>query len=329
MDRMADSMTEKLAGAVAEAVARAIKEPVMVALTEAMPTALEKAIPMVVKKMDLAVQKVVKESEVAQARCTNRVSAAAVSMLNTTAAQAKQAIDDQAQYGRRALDEHGENMMEELMDQMRVMMDERMGTLATTWEQRMVDTVLDTQREHMEETMSQVLAEACEVSGVTFGWKDLVTDPADQGSGGAQRADGPGGGAPAEGQEGRLEKTMVQEDYGLQRSGTEGTWEGNGLLEEGELGQTRVQSQFADNNIFGALDETGNSSRSRSRGDEAALEVVPVVSKARKGPDGKPAASEVVQPYATSDGGQMQLEELELSQSQTGAGAPSREEDFH
>jgi hypothetical protein len=329
MDRMADSLTEKLAGAVAEAVARAIKEPVMVALTEAMPTALEKALPMVVNKMDQAVQKVVKEAEIAQARCTNRVSAAAVAMLNTTAAQAKQAIDDQSQHGRRALDAHGESMMEELMDQMKVMMDERMGTLATTWEQRIADTVLDTQREHMEETMSQVFVQACQVSGVTFGWKDLATDSADKGSGGAQRADGPGGGAPVDGQVDHLEKTMVQEGYGLQRSGTEGTGEGDGLLEEGELEQAQERSQFADNNIYGALDEHSNSSKSRSRGDEAALEVVPVVSKAMKGPDGKPAATEVVQPYARSDGGQMQLEELDTSQSRTGAGSPPREGDFH
>ena len=160
---------------------------------------------------------------------------------------------------------------------------------------------------------------------MTFGWKDLATDSADKGSGGAQRADGLGGGAQVDGQVDHLEKTVLREGYGLQRSGAEGTGEGDGLLEEGELDQTQEQSQFADNNIYGALDEHSNTSRSRSRGDEEALEVVKVISKVMKGSDGKPTATVVVQPYARSDGGQMQLEELDMNQSRTGAGAPPRE----
>ena len=47
------------------------------------------------------------------------------------------------------------------------------------------------------------------------------------------------------------------------------------------------------------------------------------------GPDGKPAATEVVQPYAESDRGQMQLAELETSQPRAGSEAASRDRDFH
>lgn len=196
-------------------------------------------------------------------------------------------------------------MMEALMEQMEAMMDERMGTLAITWEQRMVETVIDTQREHMEETVSQVLKDSCENTGVTFGWKDTVTDPAGQGSGGTQRADcsgrgGQGQGASAEDREDPLEKTMVQVGFGTQRPGEERTGGEDDDMEEGEPAQDVTQSQFADSNIFASLDER-NTSKSRSRGEESAQDEVAVVSKAMRCPDGSPAATVVVQPSSGSE----------------------------
>ena len=239
------------------------------------------------------------------------------------------------EHGRNALNAHCESLMEDMMDKMSVRLDEHMGLLASTWEQRMVDTVLDTQKEHMEEVMTNVLQTACELSGATFGWKEQQGDApgGSEGDGGGnapQQGEGKGrdGSSPAEGEGKELGQTRVQPAAaGFQMSAVEVPRKGSEGLEDGEIDQgkdleqtRRVASPFADVNMYASLDEESNgnsSSNSRSRSRETAGGERPGDSVvATKGPDGQPTTTQLVNPDAAQASEPMSIAELDISQPQ-------------